>query len=271
MTLKCHTYLINVFSTSKMKISKAFTGGIFLNDNVTQLKQIIAQSSKIAFFTGAGISVASGIPDFRSVGGINEKIAKTGHAPEYILSVDYLNDDPQGFMSFCFDYLLFADKTPNIVHNWIAQLEREGRSLGVVTQNIDGLHSDAGSHKVDELHGTMNRFYCTHCHAQYTKPNVLAHQLHQCDQCGGHIRPAIVLYGEMLDQKTLMRAMYKISDADTLIVLGSSLIVQPAAGLVSNFAGKHLVIINQDPTPYDNQAELVIHEDMVNIIQELNP
>ncbi|MCD8904167.1 NAD-dependent protein deacylase [Staphylococcus chromogenes] len=240
-----------------------------MNLSITLLKDIINQSNKIVFFTGAGISVASGIPDFRSVGGLNDKIANQGYAPEYMLSADYLHADPQGFIDFCYQYLLFADKAPNVVHQWIAQLEAEGHALGVITQNIDGLHSDAGSQHVAELHGTLNRFYCTECEIQYTKSYVLEHQLHRCEQCGGVIRPDIVLYGEMLDQGTLIYAMQLINEADTLIVLGSSLVVQPAAGLVGNFNHGHLVIINRDATPYDQQADLVIHEDMVQVIEAL--
>ena len=240
-----------------------------MTDQIEQLKHLIAQSNKIVFFTGAGISVASGIPDFRSVGGLNDKIAHQGNDPEYMLSSDYLHADPQGFIDFCYQYLLFTDKAPNVVHQWMAQLEAEGRALGVITQNIDGLHSGAGSQKVAELHGTMNRFYCTQCDAQYTKSYVLEHQLHRCERCGGVIRPDIVLYSEMLDQATLIYAMQLINEADTLIVLGSSLVVQPAAGLVGNFHHGRLVIINRDATPYDQQADLVIHEDMVHVIETL--
>ena len=130
-----------------------------MDTKITQLKDIIDNSNKITFFTGAGISVASGIPDFRSIGGLNDEIAKQGLSPEYILSHDYLQSNPDGFMDFCHKYLLFADKKPNVVHEWIAKLEAEHKSLGVVTQNIDGLHTDAGSENVDELHGTLNIFY----------------------------------------------------------------------------------------------------------------
>ncbi|RXX89430.1 NAD-dependent protein deacylase, partial [Klebsiella pneumoniae] len=143
---------------------------------------------------------------------------------------------------------------PNIVHDWIAKLERNQQSLGVITQNIDGLHSDAGSQHVDELHGTLNRFYCNACHKSYTKSDVIDRTLKHCDNCGGAIRPDIVLYGEMLDQPTIIRALNKIEHADTLVVLGSSLVVQPAAGLISNFKGDNLIIINKDRTPYDSDA-----------------
>ncbi len=239
-----------------------------MDENIAQLKTIINQSHKIVFFTGAGVSVASGIPDFRSIGGLYDEISKKGYSPEYLLSADYLHSDPIGFMDFCHQYLLFADKAPNPVHQWIAQLEKEKRSLGVITQNIDGLHTDAGSLNVDELHGTLNRFYAVEGNETYTKEEVIAQSLYRSDS-GSPIRPDIVLYGEALDQSTLLNAIFKIKAADTLVVLGSSLVVQPAAGLISEFEGENLVIINRDSTPYDSRANLVIHDDMVGVIEAL--
>lgn len=241
-----------------------------MNRKIEQFKDIIDASNKITFFTGAGVSVASGIPDFRSMGGLFDEISEDGYSPEYLLSTDYLQDDPEGFVEFYHKRLLIADKTPNLVHEWIAQLEKDHRSLGVITQNIDGLHSDAGSSKVDELHGTLNRFYCIECHKTYTKNYVMDHHLRQCEDCGNTIRPDIVLYGEVLNQSTISHAIQKIKEADTLVVLGSSLVVQPAAGLISNFEGQNLVIINRDPTPYDREADLVINDDMVTVVKELN-
>ncbi len=240
-----------------------------MDENIAQLKTIINQSHKIVFFTGAGVSVASGIPDFRSIGGLYDEISKKGYSPEYLLSSDYLHSDPIGFMDFCHQYLLFADKAPNPVHQWIAQLEKKKRSLGVITQNIDGLHTDAGSHHVDELHGTLNRFYTVEGNETYTKEEVIAQNLYRSNSNGSPIRPDIVLYGEALDQSTLLNAIFKIKAADTLVVLGSSLVVQPAAGLISEFEGENLVIINRDSTPYDSRANLVIHDDMVGVIEAL--
>lgn len=240
-----------------------------MNRNIEQLKDFIDASNKITFFTGAGISVASGIPDFRSIGGLYDEISEKGYSPEYLLSDDYLKNDPEGFINFCHQYLLFADKKPNIVHDWIAQLEEDGRSLGVITQNIDGLHSDAGSSNTDELHGTLNLFYCTQCDQQYSKTHVIDNDLRHCENCSSPIRPDIVLYGEMLDQGTIFNALHKIKEADTLVVLGSSLVVQPAAGLISNFEGQNLIIINKEATPYDSDANLVINEDMVSVIKKL--
>ncbi|WP_016911016.1 NAD-dependent protein deacylase [Mammaliicoccus vitulinus] len=241
-----------------------------MNRKIEQFKDIIDASNKITFFTGAGVSVASGIPDFRSMGGLFDEISEDGYSPEYLLSTDYLQDDPEGFVEFYHKRLLIADKKPNLVHEWIAQLEKDHRSLGVITQNIDGLHSDAGSSKVDELHGTLNRFYCIECHKTYTKNYVMDHHLRQCEDCSNTIRPDIVLYGEVLNQSTISHAIQKIKEADTLVVLGSSLVVQPAAGLISNFEGQNLVIINRDPTPYDREADLVINDDMVTVVKELN-
>lgn len=240
-----------------------------MSNKIEQLEQIISESENIVFFTGAGVSVASGIPDFRSAGGLYDNISEQGFSPEYMLSHDYLTEDPTGFMEFCHSRLLFADKKPNVVHQWIAKLEQQGKSLGVITQNIDGLHSDAGSQHVDELHGTLNRFYCLSCDQKYTKEEVISRNLYHCEWCGQAIRPDIVLYGEMLNEQTLYNAINKINHADTLVVLGSSLVVQPAAGLISNFNGQHLVIINRDATPYDQDATLVINDDMIKVVDGL--
>lgn len=241
-----------------------------MKNKIESLKNILNQSSNIVFFTGAGVSVGSGVPDFRSMGGLFDEISKEGYSPEYLLSRDYLQDDPEGFINFCHKRLMYIDKAPNTVHQWIAQLEDEEKSLGVITQNIDGFHSDAGSKHVDELHGSLNTFYCNQCHQQYSKKDVIERQLKQCDICGATIRPDIVLYGEMLDQNVIMRAIQKIENADTLVVLGSSLVVQPAAGLISNFKGDNLIIINKDNTPYDSYASLVINDDMIDVVSELN-
>ncbi|MFW3592122.1 NAD-dependent protein deacylase [Staphylococcus caprae] len=236
---------------------------------IQRLREMIEESEKIVFFTGAGVSVASGIPDFRSMGGLFDEISKDGQSPEYLLSVDHLNDDKESFIDFYHKRLLIADKKPNIVHQWIAELEHEGQSLGVITQNIDGLHTDAGSQHVDELHGTLNRFYCINCYNEYSKSQVMDNHIRYCEKCGQIIRPDIVLYGEMLNQNTVFKALEKIQKADTLIVLGSSLVVQPAAGFVSEFKGDNLVIINRDHTPYDQSADLVIHEDMTEVVENV--
>ena len=240
-----------------------------MDTEIQRLKEMIEESEKIVFFTGAGVSVASGIPDFRSMGGLFDEISKDGQSPEYLLSVDHLNDDKESFIDFYHKRLLIADKKPNIVHQWIAELEHEGQSLGVITQNIDGLHTDAGSQHVDELHGTLNRFYCINCYNEYSKSQVMDNHIRYCEKCGQIIRPDIVLYGEMLNQNTVFKALEKIQNADTLVVLGSSLVVQPAAGFVSEFKGDNLVIINRDHTPYDQSADLVIHDDMTEVVENV--
>lgn len=240
-----------------------------MDTEIQRLKEMIEESEKIVFFTGAGVSVASGIPDFRSMGGLFYEISKDGQSPEYLLSVDHLNDDKESFIDFYHKRLLIADKKPNIVHQWIAELEHEGQSLGVITQNIDGLHTDAGSQHVDELHGTLNRFYCINCYNEYSKSQVMDNHIRYCEKCGQIIRPDIVLYGEMLNQNTVFKALEKIQNADTLVVLGSSLVVQPAAGFVSEFKGDNLVIINRDHTPYDQSADLVIHDDMTEVVENV--
>ena len=240
-----------------------------MDTEIQRLKEMLEESEKIVFFTGAGVSVASGIPDFRSMGGLFDEISKDGQSPEYLLSVDHLNDDKESFIDFYHKRLLIADKKPNIVHQWIAELEHEGQSLGVITQNIDGLHTDAGSQHVDELHGTLNRFYCINCYNEYSKSQVMDNHIRYCEKCGQIIRPDIVLYGEMLNQNTVFKALEKIQNADTLVVLGSSLVVQPAAGFVSEFKGDNLVIINRDHTPYDQSADLVIHDDMTEVVENV--
>lgn len=143
------------------------------------------------------------------MGGLFDEISKDGQSPEYLLSVDHLNDDKESFIDFYHKRLLIADKKPNIVHQWIAELEHEGQSLGVITQNIDGLHTDAGSQHVDELHGTLNRFYCINCYNEYSKSQVMDNHIRYCEKCGQIIRPDIVLYGEMLNQNTVFKALEK--------------------------------------------------------------
>lgn len=233
-----------------------------------QLADIIEKSDSIVFFTGAGVSVASGIPDFRSMGGLFDEISKGGHSPEYLLSINHLEDDPDSFIRFYKKRLLLADKSPNTVHEFIADLESGGRSDGVITQNIDGLHADAGSRKVDELHGSLNQFYCMECRETYHKTEIIEQDISYC-RCGGVVRPDIVLYGEALDELTVMRAMARLQKADTLIVLGTSLVVNPAAYLITHFNGDDFVIINKDSTPFDDEATLVINDDMTEVISTI--
>lgn len=233
-----------------------------------QLSDIISDSENIVFFTGAGVSVASGIPDFRSMGGLFDEISGEGQSPEYLLSINHLEDDPDSFINFYKKRLLLADKSPNTVHEFISRLEASGQSTGVITQNIDGLHRDAGSRNVDELHGSLNEFYCIKCKKTYHKTEVMDNDISYCE-CGGAVRPDIVLYGETLNELTVLSAMSKLQAADTLIVLGTSLVVNPAAYLTTYFSGKNFVIINQDETPFDGDANLVINDDMTDVINAI--
>lgn len=233
-----------------------------------QLSDIISKSDNIVFFTGAGVSVASGIPDFRSMGGLFDEISGNGYSPEYLLSINHLDDDPDSFINFYKKRLLLADKSPNTVHEFISSLEQSGKSAGVITQNIDGLHRDAGSRNVDELHGSLNEFYCVECKKTYHKTEVMDNDISYCE-CGGVVRPDIVLYGETLNELTVLSAMSKLQSADTLIVLGTSLVVNPAAYLTTHFNGENFVIINRDETPLDDEANLIINDDMTDVINTI--
>ncbi|MCG1009161.1 NAD-dependent protein deacylase [Salinicoccus sp. ID82-1] len=234
----------------------------------SRFSDIIRSSRRSVFFTGAGVSVASGIPDFRSMGGLFDEISRQGHSPEYLLSRSHLVNEPESFVRFYRKRLMYLDKAPNIVHDFIAAEEKNGRSLGVITQNIDGLHTEAGSRNVDELHGTINHFHCTVCHRQFAKQTIIEQDMTQCD-CGGVVRPDIVLYEEMLDESVIRSAMDKLERADTLIVMGTSLVVNPAAFLINYFNGNHFVIINKDETPFDRAADLTINQDMTDVIAHI--
>ena len=204
-------------------------------DNIQQLKQWIEDSDRIVFFGGAGVSTESGIPDFRSVDGLYNQ--KYDYPPETILSHSFFMAHPEEYYKFHRDKLVVDGAKPNRAHLRLAELEREGKLQAVITQNIDGLHQAAGSKNVLELHGSI----------------------HRCD-CGGIIRPDIVFYEECLDEDVLSKSIRYIREAEVLIVGGTSLAVYPAAGLLNYYSGHKLVLINRSATPYDAQADLIIHE-----------
>ena len=219
----------------------------------------IRESKRIVFFGGAGVSTESGIPDFRSVDGLYNQ--QYDYPPETILSHTFFMRKTEEFFRFYRNKMLFPDAKPNAAHIKLAQWEAEGKLAGVVTQNIDGLHQKAGSKKVYELHGSVLRNYCTHCHKFFDETAVLnAKGVPKCDSCGGVIKPDVVLYGEGLDTNTLVSAVTHIQRADTLIVGGTSLVVYPAAGLIDYFSGKELVLINLSRTDRDSDATLCVHE-----------
>ena len=221
------------------------------------LQEIIDDSSRIVFFGGAGVSTESGIPDFRGVDGLYRQ--KYKYPPEVMLSRSFFDRQPEEFFAFYRDKLLVDGVKPNAAHYKLAELARAGKLTCVVTQNIDGLHQDAGSVNVAELHGSVRRNYCMKCGKSYDKEFIKnSAGVPRC-ACGGIVKPDVVLYEEPLDSDTTDRALDAIARADTLIVAGTSLTVYPAAGFVSAFGGRHLVLINLTPTALDSRAELAIH------------
>ena len=236
-------------------------------DKIETLKKWVSESNRIVFFGGAGVSTESGIPDFRSVDGLYSQ--KFEYPPETIISHSFYERRPEYFFRFYREKMLPLGFEPNITHRVLAKWEEAGKLSAVVTQNIDGLHQRAGSKKVYELHGSVLRNYCTRCgkfhSAEFVKESP---GVPKCN-CGGIVKPDVVLYEEGLDQDTIENAVWAISHADLLIVAGTSLTVYPAAGLVDCYQGNRLVLINRDATPYDDRADLVFHESLGNIFSEL--
>lgn len=236
-------------------------------ENLETLKQWIKESNRIVFFGGAGVSTESGIPDFRSVDGLYNQ--KFEYPPETIISHSFFQRKPAYFYRFYREKMLPLGFSPNVTHLKLAQWEREGKLLAVVTQNIDGLHQKAGSKNVYELHGSVLRNYCVKCGKFYPAEFIRDSQdVPRCD-CGGIVKPDVVLYEEQLDYGTLEKSVAAIRRADMLIVAGTSLTVYPAAGLLQYYRGNRLVLINRDATPYDSQANLVLHESLGKVFSQL--
>lgn len=231
------------------------------------LQNWIQQSHKAVFFGGAGVSTESGIPDFRSVDGLYNQ--KFEYPPETIISHSFYLKDPAYFFRFYREKMMPLGFEPNITHKVLARLEAEGHLAAIVTQNIDGLHQKAGSKTVYELHGSVLRNYCTKCRKFHSAEFVKnATGIPLCD-CGGIVKPDVVLYEEGLDDRTVNLAIHAIANADLLIVGGTSLTVYPAAGLLQYYRGNRLVLINRDETPYDSRADLVIHDSLGNIFSQI--
>jgi NAD-dependent deacetylase len=232
-----------------------------------KLKKWIAESNRIVFFGGAGVSTESGIPDFRSVDGLYRQ--KFEYPPEQIISHSFFEQNPSYFFRFYREKMMPLGFDPNVTHKVLARWEQEGKLSAVVTQNIDGLHQKAGSRRVYELHGSLLRNYCLTCGEIYGPELVRdAQDIPRCT-CGGMVRPDIVLYEEGLDGDTIEMSVAAISQADLLIVAGTSLTVYPAAGLINYYRGNRLVLINRDETPYDRRADLVFHESLGEIFSQL--
>lgn len=224
---------------------------------IEELQKIIDDSSRIVFFGGAGVSTESGIPDFRSADGLYHQEYK--YSPEQIISHSFFLRYPEAFYEFYKDKMMYLDAKPNPAHLKLAELEMAGRLLAVVTQNIDRLHQQAGSKKVYELHGSIHRNYCMKCGKFYDADFIKNSEGVPHCECGGIVKPDVVLYEEGLDQNVTQRAVMAISMADTLIIGGTSLVVYPAAGFVDYFHGKHLVVINKSETEKNVNAELTIN------------
>lgn len=236
-------------------------------DKIETLRAWIAESKNIVAFTGAGVSTESGIPDFRSVDGLYNQ--KFEYPPETIISHSFYLEKPEYFFRFYREKMMPLDARPNITHKILARWEQEGRLLAVVTQNIDGLHQKAGSRRVYELHGSILRNYCTRCGKFYPAEFVKdCDGIPRCD-CGGIVKPDVVLYEEGLNEKTVEGALQAIAQADLLLVAGTSLTVYPAAGFLKYYRGNRLVLINRDPTPYDDRANLTIHDSLGKVLSEL--
>ncbi len=234
---------------------------------IETLKSWIEQAHRAVFFGGAGVSTESGIPDFRSVDGLYHQ--KFDYPPETIISRSFFDRRPEEFFKFYREKMLPLGFEPNVTHRVLARLEQEGHLAAVVTQNIDGLHQKAGSRRVFELHGSVLRNHCMRCGRAYPATFIRdCPGVPRCD-CGGIVKPDVVLYEEPLDEKTLTGAVTMISRADLLIVGGTSLTVYPAAGLLRYYGGDRLVLINRDETPYDNEASLVLHESLGEVFSRL--
>ena len=238
-----------------------------MDEKIKRFRDMVQESENIVFFGGAGVSTESGIPDFRSVDGLYNQQWK--YPPETILSRSFFLRDPAEYYRFHRAKLVVENVKPNRAHLRLAELEREGKLKAVITQNIDGLHQAAGSKKVLELHGSILRAYCSKCRKPYPADVInYGTDVPRCS-CGGVIRPDIVLYEEPLDEDILHQAISYIRQADILIVGGTSLNVYPAAGLINYYRGNKLVLVNLSATPYDNYADLVIHEKIGEVFDQI--
>ncbi|HQK53476.1 MAG TPA: NAD-dependent protein deacylase [Sedimentibacter sp.] len=233
---------------------------------IAELKEIISKSDNIVFFGGAGVSTESGIPDFRSVDGLYSK--KYKYPPEMMVSHSFFRSNTEEFFDFYINKMIFLNAKPNSAHKMLAELEKEGKVKAVITQNIDGLHQAAGSQNVLELHGSVHRNYCMKCRKFYDVNFIVNSKgIPKC-QCGGIVKPDVVLYEESLNTDVIEKAVNFIERADVLIVGGTSLVVYPAAGLINYFKGSKLVLINKSSTPMDRRADLVINDSIGKVFED---
>lgn len=236
-------------------------------DKIEEFKQWVNTSDNIVFFGGAGVSTESGIPDFRSVDGLYNQ--SYDYPPETILSHTFYIRKPEEFFRFYRNKMLFPNAKPSTTHIKLAKLEEQGKLKGVITQNIDGLHQKAGSKHVIELHGSVLRNYCERCGKFYGVDAIINSEGIPLCECGGRIKPDVVLYEEGLNEENINEAVRLIKNADVLIVGGTSLGVYPAAGLIDYYRGNKLVLINKSKTPYDNRADLLINDSLGKVFSEI--
>lgn len=236
-----------------------------------KLREMVRASSNIVFFGGAGTSTESGIPDFRSEGGLYHANDGGRYSPEEILSRDFFMRDVEAFYEFYKAKMIYKDAKPHSGHYALARLEREGKLKAIITQNIDGMHQLAGNQNVLELHGSIHRNYCIECNTFASLDEVLRSEgiVPRCKSCGGIIKPDVVLYQENLNMKTLDRAVDYIAQADVMIVAGTSLTVHPAAGLIRYYQGDKLILINKSETPYDSMAQYLIQDSIAEAFERI--
>ena len=239
-----------------------------LEEKIISLRDMIKDSDNIVFFGGAGVSTESDIPDFRSSDGLFSKKLNKHFSPEQLVSHTFYVHYPEDFYAFYKDKLIYPDARPNKAHKALAYLEKIGKLRAVVTQNIDGLHQMAGSKNVLELHGSVNSNTCQSCGYNMDLKEFLDLEglVPKCPKCGGSVKPDVVLYEESLNEDTIIKTINAISEADMLIVGGTSLVVYPAAGFLDYFKGRHIVLINKAETSYDRRADLVINDSIGNVL-----
>ncbi len=240
------------------------TGG-----EASALRSLLFRARRLVFFGGAGVSTASGIPDFRSPEG-RSALCEDGLTPETALSRDFFWLQPERFFDWYRRHMLHPEARPNAAHRWLYEMERKDVLRGIVTQNVDGLHRLAGNRRVYELHGSVRENECVDCGARYPLEKILCGGgIPRCDHCGGVVKPSVVLYGEPLPPYVLMGARREIATCDTLLVAGTSLTVEPAASLLEGFQGRRLIVINRTPTPADGRADLVVRGDVAQVLGTL--
>ena len=240
------------------------------NKKIELLKEYITKSNNIVFFGGAGVSTESNIPDFRSSDGLYSKNLHQHFSPEQLVSHSFYLNYPKDFFEFYKKNMIYENAKPNKAHLALAKLEKEGKLKAIVTQNIDGLHQAAGSKTVYELHGTVNSNTCENCKEKFNLKEFLSLEgnIPRCPICGSIVKPDVVLYEESLNEDTILKSIKAISNADMLIVGGTSLVVYPAAGFLDYFKGKYLVLINKSSTTMDKKADLVIHDSIASVLSQ---